>query len=164
MYQLERELVLNSPTQDVWGFLANPVNLNELTPPDLQFEILSKLPERMYNGLTIHYAIGIPLFGRHRWLTEIKHIEEGCSFVDEQRRGPYRFWYHYHAVKPMAERRTKMIDRVTYQLPFGVLGRLVHAVLVEKMLVDIFNYRNQRLIEIFGRVSENEVTSTDGIH
>lgn len=162
MYQLERELVLNTAAQDVWDFLANPRNLNELTPPDLQFEILTKLPERIYNGLTIHYAIGIPLFGRQRWLTEIKHIAEGRSFVDEQRQGPYRFWYHYHAVEPLAAHRTKMIDRVTYQLPFGLLGRVVHAVQVKKMLTDIFNYRNRRLIELFGQVREDEMTTTDG--
>lgn len=149
MYQLERELVLNAPVQDVWAFLANPVNLNQLTPPDLHFEILSKLPERMYNGLTIHYAIGIPLFGRRLWLTEIKHIEEGLSFVDEQRCGPYRFWYHYHAVEPMADGRTRMIDSVTYQLPFGLLGRFVHEVQVKKMLLGIFDYRSRKLTEIF---------------
>jgi len=149
MFQLERQLVLNAPAEDVWDFLANPVNLNELTPPDLRFEILSKLPERMYNGLMIHYSIGIPLFGRHRWLTEIKHIEEGSSFVDEQRRGPYRFWYHYHAVEALADGRTRMNDSVTYQLPFGLLGRLVHKVQVKKMLDDIFDYRSRKLTEIF---------------
>ncbi len=164
MYLLERELVLNSPAQKVWDFLASPVNLNELTPSDLRFEILSKLPERMYNGMMIHYSISIPLFGRHHWLTEIKHIEEGRSFVDEQRRGPYSFWYHYHVVETMADNRTRVIDSVTYQLPCGLLGRLVHAVRVEKILVDIFNYRNRRLIELFGWVGENEVNSTDRTH
>lgn len=149
MYQLEREQVLNSPAQEVWDFLANPVNLNELTPPDVQFEILSRLPQRMYNGLMIHYSIGIPLFGRRPWLTEIKHIEEGNSFVDEQRRGPYRFWYHYHAVEALAEGRSRMIDSVTYQLPFSFLGRLVHELQVKKMLNDIFDYRSQKLTEIF---------------
>lgn len=149
MHLLERELVLDAPAQKIWDFLATPVNLNELTPEDLQFEILSEIPERMYNGLTILYAIGIPLFGHHRWLTEIKHIVEGHSFVDEQRRGPYRFWYHYHAVEPAAEGRTRMIDRVTYQLPFGLLGRLVHEIRVKKMLVDIFDYRSRKLAEIF---------------
>jgi len=149
MYQFERELILNATAQEVWDFLANPVNLNELTPPDLQFEILSQLPERMYNGLLIHYRIGIPLFGRHPWLTEIKHINEGHSFVDEQRRGPYRFWYHYHAVEPLNDSQSRMIDSVTYQLPFGLLGHLVHKVQVKKMLADIFDYRSRKLTEIF---------------
>lgn len=149
MYQLERELVLNSPAQKIWDYLANPVNLNELTPSSLRFEIISRLPERMYNGLMIRYRIGIPLFGRHRWLTEIKHIEEGRSFVDEQRHGPYRFWYHYHAVEALADGRTRMIDSVTYQLPFGLLGRLVHEIQVKKMLADIFDYRSRKLTEIF---------------
>jgi ligand-binding SRPBCC domain-containing protein len=149
MYQLQRELVLNSPAGDLWNFLANPVNLNTLTPPDLHFEILSRLPQRMHNGLLIDYAINIPLFGRRRWLTEIKHIEEGLRFVDEQRCGPYRFWYHEHRVEALADGRTRMLDLVTYQLPYGLAGRLVHFFLVKKMLADIFAYRSRKLTEIF---------------
>lgn len=149
MYQLQREQVLSSQREDVWNFLANPLNLNILTPPDLRFEILSRLPQRMYNGLLIDYAIHIPLFGQRRWLTEIKHIEEGFRFVDEQRCGPYRFWYHEHTVETLADGRTRMVDLVTYQLPFGPVGRLVHFYLVEKMLADIFAYRSRKLTEIF---------------
>ncbi len=150
MHTLEREVILNADAEDVWYFLATPVNLDRLTPPELRFRILSEVPEQMYNGLTILYEIGIPLFGRWRWLTEIKHIVPGRSFVDEQRRGPYRFWYHYHAIEPLEDGRTRMLDKVTYQLPFGPLGRLVHALQVKGMLERIFAYRCRKLDEIFG--------------
>jgi hypothetical protein len=29
------------------------------------------------------------MLGWQHWITEIKHIREGVSFVDEQRHGPY---------------------------------------------------------------------------
>ena len=149
MHTLEREIILNAPAHKVWEFLATPANLNELTPPDLKFEILSDLPERMHNGLLIEYAICIPRFGRHRWLTEIKHIEKGSSFVDEQRLGPYRFWYHSHAVEALTDGQARLRDRVCYRLPFGLLGRLVHELQVKKMLAEIFDFRSQKLREIF---------------
>ena len=150
MHVLERKIVLNAQPETVWTFLATPANLNELTPPELHFQILSELPKQMHNGLTILYSIRIPRFGRRRWLTEIKHIREGHYFVDEQRLGPYRFWYHEHWIEPVAENRTRMIDRVSYQLPFGPLGKLAHEVWIKKMLIDIFDYRSQKLLEIFG--------------
>lgn len=149
MHTLEREIIINAPAEEVWEFLATPVNLDRLTPPELRFRILSEVPEQMFNGLMILYEIGIPLFGRWRWLTEIKHVVPGRSFVDEQRRGPYRFWYHHHEIAPREDGRTQMVDRVTYQLPFGPLGELVHAVQVKQMLEKIFDYRSDKLAEIF---------------
>jgi ligand-binding SRPBCC domain-containing protein len=38
----------------------------------------------------------IPFFGRRKWVAEMKYIREPFSFVDEQRVGPYKLWYHYH--------------------------------------------------------------------
>ncbi len=149
MHTFEREQILNARPEQVWEFLATPANLDLLTPKDLRFRILSEVPETMYEGLTIHYEIGIPVFGRWKWLTEIKHIVPGQSFVDEQRRGPYRFWYHYHAIEPFDGSRTRMIDRVTYELPFGPLGELVHIVKVKGMLEKIFDYRSEKLKLVF---------------
>lgn len=153
MHLLEKEITLDAPPEKVWEFLATPLNLNELTPPDLDFKIVSELPEKMYNGLMIQYEIRIPMFGTHRWLTEIKHINDGVSFVDEQRVGPYRLWYHQHIIEPHGQLKTKMIDRVTYQLPFGPLGILVHEMKIKQMLGEIFDYRTQRLFELFGEGS-----------
>jgi ligand-binding SRPBCC domain-containing protein len=150
MHLLERNIVLKTPSGKVWEFLATPLNLNELTPPGLDFKIVSDLPDTMYNGLLIEYEIRIPMFGSHRWLTEIKHIDEGVSFIDEQRVGPYKLWYHQHIIESAPEQQTRMIDRVTYRLPFGPLGLLVHQLKVKQMLADIFDYRTQRLYELFG--------------
>ena len=149
MHLLEREIILNVEIEKLWQFMATPANLNELTPPELQFKIVSELPERMYNGLLIQYQISIPLFGQWHWLTEIKHIREGEYFVDEQRIGPYRLWYHQHLLEPCGEQQTRMIDRVSYQLPFGIFGRLVARFRVTKMLDNIFDYRAKRLTELF---------------
>ncbi len=149
MHRLERSIDLDVSCEELWDFIATPKNLNLLTPPDLEFEILSELPERMYDGLMILYRIRIPLFGRWRWLTEIKHIRDGVSFVDEQRVGPYRLWYHQHEIRPLGEGRTRMFDRVDYALPFGPLGVVVQRLWVAGMLEGIFEFRRKKLLELF---------------
>ena len=151
MHILEREIILAAAPETLWAFLSTPLNLNELTPPDLHFKILSQVPEKMYNGLVILYEIQIPVFGKRRWLTEIKHIQDGAFFVDEQRLGPYRLWYHQHRIEPFEEGKTRMTDCVFYQLPFGIIGKLVHELWVKKMLEEIFDFRTRRLIERFGK-------------
>lgn len=103
----------------------------------------------MYNGLMIEYRVGIPLMGTQTWLTEIKHVRENHSFVDEQRVGPYKIWYHYHGIEPHDE-GVRFVDRVNYVMPLGVLGSIVHNLYVKKKLQYIFDFREQaisRLLE-----------------
>ena len=41
-------------------------------------------PRSAYAGLFLEYRVKIPILGWTPWLTEIKYVEEGYSFVDEQ--------------------------------------------------------------------------------
>lgn len=144
MYILERQQKVGCTREQAWDFLQNPANLDRITPPDLKFHIVTDVPAVMYNGLIIEYRITIPLIGTHTWITEIKHIREGCSFVDEQRLGPYRFWYHYHEIRQDAD-GVLLIDRVHYRPPMGILGRALHRFYIRGTLERIFEYRRERL-------------------
>jgi ligand-binding SRPBCC domain-containing protein len=147
MYLLEREQEVRTTIKKAWDFIENPKNLNRITPPDLNFEIVSNVPERMYNGLIVEYHITIPFFGRKRWVAEIKHIREHFSFVDEQRAGPYKLWYHYHELAE-TELGIRVIDRVYYAVPYGILGRLLHFFIIKKTLERIFAYRAEKFEEL----------------
>lgn len=147
MYTLVRRQHLAAPTAEVWAFLQSPANLDRITPPDLRFRIVTEVPEIMHDGLIIEYHITIPLLGTHSWVTEIKHVRPGRSFVDEQRLGPYRFWHHYHEIEP-ADGGVRMLDRVCYEPPFGPLGRLLHPLYIRRTLDRIFDYRHEQLAQL----------------
>jgi ligand-binding SRPBCC domain-containing protein len=148
MYTLERQMLVQTSLATAWDFLKDPANLNTITPPDLHFRILSELPEAMFDGLLIEYRIAIPLFGERAWTAEIKHIREGRSFVDEQRLGPFSFWYHYHELEEAGD-KVQIIDRVHFRLPFGPIGTLMHGLYVKRTLERIFDYRRERLKALF---------------
>lgn len=150
MYTLESEQTVDAGIEQTWNFLKNPANLNRITPDDLHFEIISPIPEVMYNGLLIEYRINIPCFGKRKWIAEIKHIREQRSFVDEQRIGPYTFWYHFHEIREVQE-GVRIIDRVHYAIPFGLFGRLLHGICIRKTLNRIFVYRKTKLADILCR-------------
>ena len=140
MYVLERTQELPVSVAQAWEFFSSPHNLAKITPKDLGFEVLGAVPERMYEGLFINYHVS-PLFGiQMKWTTEITHVKDQQYFVDEQRIGPYRIWHHEHFFEA-TENGVRMIDRVHYALPFGILGRLVHPWLVKPRLEEIFNFR-----------------------
>jgi len=148
MYIVKRDQLLHTSIERAWAFLENPHNLNEITPPDLHFKITTDTPEVMFNGLIIEYLITIPVIGKQRWVTEIKHIQKEYSFVDEQRLGPYKFWYHQHKIIQETS-GVRSFDTVYYKPPFGVAGRLINFLFIQKTLQKIFDYRQMKLAEIF---------------
>lgn len=145
---LERTQFLRADPTAVWAYFSTPQYLNALTPRDMHFEILGE-PAPMYQGQLIAYRIRVAPGVRLNWLTEIRHVREGRYFVDEQRRGPYALWYHEHSFEPK-DGGVLMTDRVTYALPFGPLGDLVHALWVGRQLRWIFDYRREAVTKIFG--------------
>lgn len=136
--------------ETAWEFFSNPANLQEITPPHLGFQIISKYHgDQMYPGQIIEYKVRplfhIPLY----WMTEITHVETGRFFVDEQRFGPYRMWHHQHHFKAI-EGGVEMTDIVHYKLPLGFLGNWAHALFVQQQLRSIFNYRFECVEKRFG--------------
>lgn len=144
IHQLHREQIVSTDLDTAWAFIQSPKNLDRITPDDMPFEIVSPLPSRMYNGLLIEYRVGVPFVGMQTWLTELKHIRERHSFVDEQRIGPYRLWYHYHEIAEV-EGGVRFVDRVNYVMPFGPFGEIARAVFVKKQLETVFDYRREAL-------------------
>ena len=145
IHELYREQVIATDIASAWDFISSPQNLDKITPADMDFEIIGELPAEMYNGLLIEYRVGIPLIGKQTWLTELKHIRERHSFVDEQRIGPYKIWYHYHEIKKVAG-GVQFIDRVNYVMPFGPCGEIARALYVKKELARIFDYRREAML------------------
>lgn len=134
---------------EAWDFLSNPANLQHITPETMNFQILSGADRPMYAGQIIQYTVK-PLLGiKTKWVTEITHVQPKSYFVDEQRLGPYKIWHHQHFLKEI-ENGIAMEDIVHYKLPFGILGEIAHPLLVKPKLNTIFEYRRQKLIELFG--------------
>ena len=151
IHKLEREQIIATDLNTAWEFIRRPQNLNRITPDDMTFEIISDVPEEMYNGLIIEYRIGIPFIGKQPWLSEIKHVKDHHSFVDEQRIGPYSLWYHYHEISEHIN-GVRFVDMVHYSLPFGLLGSIAHSVYVKRQLNYIFGYREKAMSEVFSEL------------
>ncbi|MBA4106601.1 MAG: CDP-paratose 2-epimerase [Pirellula sp.] len=141
---LRAECVVPRPLDEVFPFFADAMNLERITPPLVRFRVLTPAPLTMRTGLLIDYKLrirGLPV----RWQTEITAWEPQRRFVDEQRRGPYKFWRHEHTFEA-CDGGTRMTDEVHYGVPGG---GLVNWLLVGRDVRKIFAYRQQALREIF---------------
>lgn len=147
-YTLFREQFVPRKPEDVFDFFSRAENLEPLTPPWLHFRILSVDPRPLREGTRISYALrvhGLPL----RWTSEIVEWTPPHGFVDVQVRGPYRLWRHAHRFRAEAG-RTRIADEVLYALPFGVLGRITHRVMVRSDVEKIFAYRAVKIQALLG--------------
>lgn len=135
--------------QRVFPFFAEVLNLEAITPPELNFRIVSPLPVVMAPGTMIRYRLrlmGVPF----EWLTRIALWDPPREFVDEQVKGPYRKWVHQHLFVETSS-GTRIHDAVTYELPLYPLGELA-APIVALQVRRIFAYRARALEQRFGAV------------
>jgi ligand-binding SRPBCC domain-containing protein len=149
IYTLHKKQRLPISVQQAWDFLSNPKNLKTITPDYMGFNILSGADRPMFAGQIIQYIVTPVLGIKTKWVTEISHVVDKKYFVDEQRFGPYALWHHKHFIKEV-DGGVEMEDIIDYKLPFGILGQLVHSILVKPKLEEIFNYRAKKLEELFG--------------
>lgn len=143
-FLFKSQQTIKKPLTEVFDFFSDAHNLAVITPPWLRFEVLTPAPIEMVVGTRIDYRLnlrGIPL----RWQSEITKWNPPYSFVDAQRRGPYRLWQHTHTFDE-TEDGVVVGDTVKY----AVWGDgLVNKFFVRPDIEKIFAYRTEQLDEIF---------------
>ena len=135
----------------VFPFFADASNLEQITPPELRFRIITPVPIQMSQGTLIRYQLrlmGVPF----EWLTRITLWDPPREFVDEQLSGPDRKWVHQHLFVETSF-GTRIHDAVTYELPLYPFGE-VASPLVHLQVRRIFAYRARALSKAFGVEAE----------
>ena len=139
---LRIETVVPASIDAAFAFFSNAANLERLTPPWINFRILTPQPIAMREGTVIDYRIG--LYGLPMpWRTRIDAWEPGVRFVDRQVAGPYRWWRHEHVFE-VANGGTRIIDRVEYVPRAAILS----SGLVRREVGRIFAFRQGVLAKL----------------
>jgi ligand-binding SRPBCC domain-containing protein len=144
----EIEQFIPKKPEEVFPFFSDAKNLEKITPPWLHFRILDQSTPQIQEGTVFNYQLRIRGFPV-KWRSRIENWQLNKQFVDTQLRGPYKLWHHTHLFEEIPG-GTKMIDRVIYELPLGLIGDLFGRQLVRKDVKTIFDYRYKIIREIFG--------------
>jgi len=152
IFKIHTKQKLPITIEEGWGFLSNPKNLSCITPNYMKFKITDCDFNPVYQGQIIQYTVrpllNIPL----KWVTEITHVVNENYFVDEQRFGPYSLWHHKHFLREI-DGGIEMEDIIHYKIPLGFIGEFLNFLFIKNQLKEIFEYRKNKLIEIFGEIS-----------
>lgn len=138
---------VSKPPEEIFPFFADAHNLEKLTPSFLNFQILNVSTTTMNSGTLIDYSLKVH-GTRIKWRTEIEKWNPPFEFVDNQLKGPYALWHHTHTFEKLGP-GTLMTDRVRFRLPLGFLGWLTAGWFVKKDILQIFNYRREKIADLF---------------
>ena len=112
----------------------------------------------MKDGQLIDYSLTILYTIKLHWRTLITHYEKPYKFVDQQIKGPYSLWHHTHTFEEK-DGGTIIKDNLTYAIPMGIIGRLIHFIYIKHDIKGIFNYRYKILDKIFTEIKKQSGNS-----
>ena len=139
-------LMLDLPRDEVFPFFSDAENLERITPPKLNFHIITPTPIDIKKGTTIDYKLSMHGFPMN-WSSEITLWDPPFEFEDTQLSGPYKQWIHRHRFTEPEPGKTFMVDEVRYRLPLEPLGDLAQF-LINIQLKYIFEHRNKTVTRI----------------
>jgi ligand-binding SRPBCC domain-containing protein len=143
---LKRSLTLDLSREEIFKFFADASNLERITPPELNFHIITPQTVRIKKGTIIDYKLrlrGMPM----KWQTLISTWNPPYEFVDEALISPYKQWIHRHTFTLLPNGGTQIEDEVRYRLPIEPFGDLMHF-FVRRELDYIFDFRQLKVGEI----------------
>jgi ligand-binding SRPBCC domain-containing protein len=76
--------------------------------------------------------------------SKVTALERPYRFVDEQVRGPFQSFHHEHLFEPV-DRGTQMIDRIRFDAPLGLIGRLAERAVLATYLRQLIAVRGAYL-------------------
>lgn len=135
------ETKVNASPEEVWKFHSSAKSLEILTPRNRRARLVSSQMAVEDDAL---HVMQIRLFGIIPvvWKARISQVTPPYGFTDDAEKSPFKFWRHRHDFIPDGD-GTLIRDRITYAVPFGILGKLVNKVYISKDIDGLFAYRHE---------------------
>jgi ligand-binding SRPBCC domain-containing protein len=154
MKYFQNEFVVQSNIDKVWEFYTDINHLEVVSPRDIKLKLL-ECTDRILKKGTIACFNGRILIGA-RWCSKITFFEK-YEYVDEMVHNenikpPFRLWSHRHKFELIDANKTRVIDKIKFELPFGFVGKLLEFY-IETKLQKIFEHRiyaTKKFLENYG--------------
>jgi ligand-binding SRPBCC domain-containing protein len=145
MSVFERSFKVKAERAEVAAFHSDPVSLAAITPPPVRVT-LQRFDRPVRAGSRVIFRLSVGPFGV-KWDGTIAEYVAEEYFRDVQNSGPFGAWGHTHSFAAEAG-GTRVNDRVAYEPPFGVIGKLIDPIVVRPALAFLFNYRAKKTREL----------------
>jgi len=146
MSQIILETQINAPAEICFDLMRD-IRIHARTTAQTNEKTVAGVTDGMISlGQTVTFE-GTHFGIRQRLTVKVVEFDRPRLFVDEMTEGSFKTFKHTHEFFPQ-NGRTLMRDTLTWTSPFGVLGKIVDKLLLERHLIDLVSTRNSRLKEI----------------
>ncbi|UQA55224.1 SRPBCC family protein [Polyangium aurulentum] len=137
----EKRTRIAAPPEAVFAFHERPDALSQLMPPWEKARIIERTGGLETGARTVLEAQIGPV--KQRMVAVHTAYEKGRMFQDTMMEGPFARWVHTHLMEPDGAGGTWLIDRIEYELPLGLLGRIGGGWFARRKIERMFAFRHE---------------------
>ena len=152
----QRSFTVKASLREVAVFHDDPVSLVAITPPPVRVTI-ERFDRPVHAGSRVIFRLGVGPIGV-RWDGLIAEYVDQSYFRDVQTAGPFSAWSHTHSFAAEAG-GTRVTDRVEYEPPLGLIGKLIDPILIRPSLAYLFKYREKTTRELLETSATAEIAA-----
>ncbi|HYW45364.1 MAG TPA: SRPBCC family protein [Bryobacteraceae bacterium] len=144
-----KSVLIDAPAEAVFRFHEREDALCLLTPAFSPVRMIGSTGG-IETGARVELRVGV-----FRWVALHTAYEKDRLFVDEQIQGPFAQWVHRHEFEADGA-RTRLTDRIEYELPGGSLVNMLFGWTVSLGLRNMFSHRHRVTKEVCEKYSARE--------
>lgn len=141
MHIFERSISIKATPKVVFDFHTNVENIIKITPPGIKVTIIHADPPKLGQEVILK----VKQFGILTSTMHMKFVEFEAPHVlsDRQVKGIFKSLFQRRTFTEQSNGTTLLTDRFEYELPFGILGRIVQKLFVGKIVEKMFTHRQK---------------------
>ena len=146
IHTIESKVNIAAPIEAVFGFHLETKNLRLISPPSTKAELLKETGEALGKQIELKFT----QFGAFSstWVVRIEEYDPPFKLTDLALQSPFPYFKHTRYFSQPCASVTELRDVIEYAVPFGAIGELANKISIEKMIKEMFEYRQQRTKEI----------------
>jgi len=145
------QTLIKAPVDVVFN-LSRSVDLHKSSMTHHQEEVVDVVKRGlMKKGDTVIWQAK-HLFQIRKLKVAITEMNPPTFFADEMLEGDFKRMRHEHFFEPTTE-ATRMIDKFSFESPYGILGKIVNAIFLKKYMTRLLLERNNEI----KRIAENNL-------
>jgi len=142
-------VLIKAPREVVFDFHTDTRNLPKIMPGNIA--VVSFEMKGAGQGALIDLKMRWRGLLSTRWLIELEVFDRPNALVDLQIKGPFKHFRHVRTFREEAG-GTLLTDDLSYELPFGFLGRIIEKIALAPTIRSQFAFRHRKTKEILDTV------------
>ena len=122
--------------------LSRSINLHQISTIDTNEKAIDGVMSGLINKNETVTWQARHLFKTRQFTSKITEMQSPDFFIDEMTKGDFKNFHHEHHFKA-AENGTIVIDKINFETPYGIIGKMLNTLFLKSYLEKLLIKRNE---------------------